>query len=455
MSYLPTKLRVGINTWMEMQKFSWIQEIRLNSVDALLKDPMVVQSEKYSVKALSFKISQYRSSDKNTHDFYHLVRGMHITYRKSPSFGGPGDSIKTFIGKLKADKSDSVPITNCNSIEFEEGEFMVAMSVVTLPEGLAGINSILTNKREILAKCGQKASTATDVTTDDGVVWMHCDTGYDVVGIGGKFDSRVMRTVELLCSPTSQADRVQFLGVYSYSFETDEFFNGIGASSPGYKSGFWAAGEKAGITLKESKDYPDGWNLRIWTNRVPSLSPVTRAAPEGITSSARSDSEDQAARQNYKKISESSDLISAMAPPDDKRWYFDSQQTFYTDLMKLSFAEDSDTNVIRGVYVEYSARPDLYSGYLLNSQTSYKTLRVKTLKLERNEYWTGLKVGVDPLSGAVACIVGVKTSIKEYGILIGSRDSGCHKKAGWIGCPSNTPMMVAYKKISTTRTVSR
>jgi hypothetical protein len=446
MSYLPTKLRVGIDTWMEMQKFSWIQEVRLNSVDALLKDPMVVQSEKYSVKALSFKISQYRSSDKNTNDFYHLVRGMHITYRKSPSFGGPGDSIKTFIGKLKADKRDSVPITNCNSIEFEEGEFMVGMSVVTLPEGLAGINSIMTNKREIPAKCGQKASTATDMTTDDGVIWMHCDKGYDVVGVGGKFDSRVMRTVELLCSPTSQADRVQFLGVYSYSFETDEFFNGIGASSPGYKSGFWAVGEKVGITIKEDKDYPDGWNLRIWTNRVPIFSPVTGLVPVGITSSARSDSEDKAAHQNYKKISESSDLISAMAPPDDNRWYFDSQQTFYTDVMKLSFAEDIDTNGIRGVYVDYSARPDLYSGYMLNSQTSYKNLRVKTLKLERNEYWTGLKVGLDPLSGAVSCIVGVKTSIKEYGILIGSRDSGCHKLAGWIGCPSNTPMMVALQE---------
>jgi hypothetical protein len=446
MSYLPTKLRVGIDTWIETQKISWIQEIRLNSVDALLKDPLVVQSEKYSVKALSFKISQYRSSDKNTNDFYNLVRGMHITYRKSPSFGGPGDSIKTFIGKLKADKSDPVPITNCDSIEFEEGEFMVGMSVVTLPEGLAGINSIMTNKREIPAKCGQKASTATDMTTDDGIVWMNCDTGYDVVGIGGKFDSRVMRTVELLCSPTNQADRVQFLGVYSYSFETDEFFNGIGAKSPGYKSGFWAAGEKVGVTLKESKDYPDGWNLRIWTNRVPSVSPVTRAAPVGITSSARSDSEDKAAHQNYKQISESSDLTLAMAPPDDKRWYFDSQQTYFTDVMKLSFAEDSETNGILGVYVEYSARPDLYSGYLLNSQTSYKSLRVKTLKLERNEYWTGLKVGVDPLSGAVACIVGVKTSIKEYGILIGSRDSDCHKKAGWIDCPSKTPMMVALQE---------
>jgi hypothetical protein len=447
MSYLPTSLRVGIDTWMEMDKFSWIQEIRVDSVDSLLKDPKVVQSEQYSIKGMSFKISQYKPiADEQTREQYFLVRGIQVTYQKSPSFGGPGDVVNSFIGKSQPDASDPVAITDCNSIEFGEGEFLIGMSVVVIPEGLAGINSVLTNKREIQAKCGQKPSIATEMASDDGVVWMYCDAGYDAVGIGGKFDSRVMRTLELHCSPTSQADRVQFLGVYSYSFQTDEFFNGIGSQSPGYTSKWWGSAPSVGITSRQSKDNAAGWDLRIWTNRVPPISPVTGVAPKDVVQSQRSESQDKAAHESYKKVSDTGDFVTALAPPSDKRWYFDVARAHYTDINRLSFVENTQEGVIKGVYVDYSARSDLYSGYMLNSEVSYKNLRIKTLKLQRNEYWTGLKVGLDPVTGAVSCIVGVKTSVKEYGILCGSRDSICLKKAGWIDCPSNTPMMVALQE---------
>jgi hypothetical protein len=446
MSYLPTNLRVGIDTWVEMEQFSWIQEIRVDSVDTLLKDPTVVQSEKYFVKGMAFKISQYKSANQDSNEMYSLVRGIEITYQKSPSFGGPGDSITTFIGKREPDSKDPVAITDCSAIEFENEEFLLGMSVVILPEGLAGIHSVMTNKREILAKCGQKASGATDLTSDDGVVWMYCNPGYDAVGISGKFDSRVMRTVELQCSPTNQADRIQYLGVYSYSFKTDEFFNGIGADSPGYKLGYWGTANSIGITQKKSKDFSDGWDLRVWTNRVPPISPITGVPPVDVTSNTRSESQVKANRESYKKISESNDLVTAMAPPDGTMWYYDTSRSHYTDINRLSFAENTKDGSIKGVYVDYSARSDLYSGYMLNDKTDYKNLRIKTLKLERNEYWTGLKVGLDPLTGALDCITGVKTSINEYGILCGSRDSKCLKKSNWIICPSNTPMMVALQE---------
>jgi hypothetical protein len=443
MSYLPTGLSVGINTWIEAEKFSYIQEIRVDSVDALLKDPSVAQSEKYSIVGLSFKISQYNADQKR----YHLVRGIETVYKKIPAFGGPGDVVKTFIGKSQPDTKDPVVITDCKSIEFKEGEFLIGMSVVTLPEGLAGINSVLTNTREIVANCGQQASSDTDMTSDDGVTWMYCDAGYDAVGIGGKFDSRVMRTVEMQCSPTNQADRVQFLGVYSYSFKTDEFFNGIGANTPGFRSGYWAAGQAVGITRQLSNTDPSGWDLRIWTNRVPTVSPVTGLAPVGIASTSTSH-KDNAAKANadYRRISKSDDLVVAMAPPTENKWFFDWVQVHFTDISRLSFVEDTQEGTIKGVYVEYSARPDLYAGYMLNKEVKYKNLRIKSLKLERNEYWTGLKVGLDPITGAVSCITGVKTSVKEHGILCGSRNSACILKAGWIDCPSNTPMMVALQE---------
>ena len=125
---------------------------------------------------------------------------------------------------------------------------------------------------------------------------------------------------------------------------------------------------------------------------------------------------------------------------------FDSSQVVYTDIVQLTFAEDTSDGSIRGVYVHYSARPDLYSGFVLNPDTSYKHLRMKNLNLQRNEYWTGLKVGLDPATGAVSCITGVRTSLREYGILCGSRDATCLKKAGWVECPSNTPLMVALQE---------
>jgi len=71
---------------------------------------------------------------------------------------------------------------------------------------------------------------------------------------------------------------------------------------------------------------------------------------------------------------------------------------------------------------------------------------MKNLNLQKNEYWTGLKVGLDPATGAISCITGVKTSLREYGILCGSRDQTCLKKAGWVECPSNTPLMVALQE---------
>jgi len=521
MSYLPVNLQSGIDNWIEMDKFSWIQEIRVDSVDSLLRDPKVVQADKYAVSGLTFKISQYNRLGDDSNQFYYLVRGIETRYQKYPSFGGPGDSIKAFIGKSIPDEQDKVAITDCSPVDFSEGEFLISMSVVILPEGLAGIDTVLTNKRTIPVKCGQKASKSTDIESDDGVVWLNCDTGFDAIGVGGKFDSRVIRTIELKCSPTSQADRVQFLGVYSYSFVTNDFFNGIsGAAGSGYKAGFWGAGTEVGITRKADSKIPkrallaengdksvdltgdssgrnllfldkvmgtmrnivglgpsqvnvatvneaakaliggavsdkaedgdpadnSGWVLRIWTNRVPPISPVTGVAPLGIKTSSLPPSDYKSRMDGYNQVAESSSLTKAMAPPSDSKWMFDSSQVKYTDIVQLTFAEDTKDGSIRGVYVHYSARPDLYSGFVLNSETSYKNLRMKNLNLQRNEYWTGLKVGLDPATGAISCITGVKTSLREYGILCGSRDQTCLKKAGWVDCPSNTPMMVALQE---------
>jgi len=99
MSYLPTHLESGINTWLEMDKFSWIQEIRVDSVDALLRDPKVVQADQYALRGLSFKVSQYKVPGESMNENYYLVRGIETRYQKFPSFGGPGDAIATFIGK--------------------------------------------------------------------------------------------------------------------------------------------------------------------------------------------------------------------------------------------------------------------------------------------------------------------------------------------------------------------
>jgi hypothetical protein len=151
------------------------------------------------------------------------------------------------------------------------------MGVVVIPEGVGGVSSVMTNKRSIPLNCGEKPSTSSELTTDDGVVWITCDAGFDVVGISGKFDTRVIRTMEFQCSPTSQADRVQFLGVYSYSFVTNDFFNGVsGGRGSGYRAGFWAAGPEIGITLQKDKDYSQGWSMRLWTNRVPEPTKVCR-----------------------------------------------------------------------------------------------------------------------------------------------------------------------------------
>jgi len=200
-----------------------------------------------------------------------------------------------------------------------------------------------------------------------------------------------------------------------------------------------------GITRKQDANFADGWVLRIWTNRVPPISPVSGVAPVGIKSSSLDPSVYRTRLSDYGKL-ESDSLTKAMAPPGDAKWMFDSSQVTYTDIVQLTFAEDTQDNSIRGVYVHYSARPDLYSGFVLNSETSYKNLRMKNLNLQKNEYWTGLKVGLDPATGAISCITGVKTSLREYGILCGSRESTCLKKAGWIDCPSNTPLMVALQE---------
>ena len=87
MSYLPANLESGLNTWLEMDKFSWIQEIRVDSVDALLRDPKVVQADKYAVSGLSFKVSQYKREGDDANEFYYLVRGIETRYQKTPSFG--------------------------------------------------------------------------------------------------------------------------------------------------------------------------------------------------------------------------------------------------------------------------------------------------------------------------------------------------------------------------------
>jgi hypothetical protein len=42
MSYLPANMQSGIDNWVEMDKFSWIQEIRVDSVDSLLRDSKVI-----------------------------------------------------------------------------------------------------------------------------------------------------------------------------------------------------------------------------------------------------------------------------------------------------------------------------------------------------------------------------------------------------------------------------
>ncbi len=413
---------------------------------------------------MSFKVSQYNRPGDDGNVFYSLVRGIETRYQKIPSFGGPGDTINAFIGKAVPDKKgeDNVPIKDCTAVNFDEGEFLISMAVVILPEGLAGINVVQTNKRNIPVKCGQKPSRETDADSDDGVVWLNCDTGSDAIGVGGKFDSRVMRTVELKCSPTSQADRVQFLGVYSYSFVTNDFFNGIsGAHGSGYRSGFWGAGSELGIAKKAELKLPDlgslpfgrkrallsengdetadstgdtngrhllfmdkivgvanaiipgsgniinsisnsisgsndvkempkesngaktlvdvaaaipadnsGWVLRIWTNRVPPIFLVTGVAPVGVKTTGLSPLEYQLRVADYAQVLDSNSLTKAMAPPGEAKDMFDSTKVVYTDIVQLTFAEDTSDGSIRGVYVHYSARPDLYSGFVLNPDTS-------------------------------------------------------------------------------------
>jgi hypothetical protein len=180
---------------------------------------------------------------------------------------------------------------------------------------------------------------------------------------------------------------------------------------------------------------------------MPDRSPVTGLPPIGVKQTSLSPA-DYIDRVNaYKLLPKNDKLVKAMAPPGDAKWMFDSKQSEFTDIYEVTFVENTGPEGgILGVYVHYSARPDLYSGFVLNSEASYKQIRMKNLKLQRNEYWTGLKVGVDPETGAVACITGLKTSVREYGVLCGDRKPECLKKAGWIDCPANAPMMVALQE---------
>jgi hypothetical protein len=277
MSYLPQHLKNAIETWIEMDKFSWIQEIRVDSVDELLRSSTVNQADKYSLSGLTFKFSKYYESSEESNKEWNLIRAIEHRYQKEPAFGGKGDKVSIILGKTRPTAEDPNLINDCTPIDFSEGEFLISMGVVVIPEGVGGISSIVTNQRSIPVNCGEKPSSSSELTTDDGVVWITCDAGFDVVGISGKFDSRVIRTMEFQCAPTSQADRVQFLGVYSYSFVTNDFFNGVsGGRGSGYRAGFWAAGPEIGITRQKDKDYTQGWSMRLWTNRVPEPTKVCR-----------------------------------------------------------------------------------------------------------------------------------------------------------------------------------
>lgn len=277
MSYLPQHLKNAVDTWIEMDKFSWIQEIRVDSVDELLRSATANQVDKYSLSGLTFKFSKYYESSEENNKEWNLIRAIEHRYQKEPAFGGKGDKVSIVLGKTRPTAEDPNLINDCTPIDFSEGEFLISMGVVVIPEGVGGVSSVVTNKRSIPVNCGEKPSTSSELTTDDGVVWITCDVGFDVVGISGKFDTRVMRTMEFQCSPTSQADRVQFLGVYSYSFVTNDFFNGVsGGRGSGYRAGFWAAGPEIGITRQKDKDYSQGWSMRLWTNRVPEPTKVCR-----------------------------------------------------------------------------------------------------------------------------------------------------------------------------------
>jgi hypothetical protein len=277
MSYLPQHLKNAVDTWIEMDKFSWIQEIRVDSVDELLRSATANQVDKYSLSGLTFKFSKYYESSEENNKEWSLIRAIEHRYQKEPAFGGKGDKVSIVLGKTRPTAEDPNLINDCTPIDFSEGEFLISMGVVVIPEGVGGVSSVMTNKRSIPVNCGEKPSTSSELTTDDGVVWITCDAGFDVVGISGKFDTRVIRTMEFQCSPTSQADRVQFLGVYSYSFVTNDFFNGVsGGRGSGYRAGFWAAGPEIGITLQKDKDYSQGWSMRLWTNRVPEPTKVCR-----------------------------------------------------------------------------------------------------------------------------------------------------------------------------------
>jgi hypothetical protein len=277
MSYLPQHLKNAVDTWIEMDKFSWIQEIRVDSVDELLRSASANQVDKYSLSGLTFKFSKYYESSEENNKEWNLIRAIEHRYQKEPAYGGKGDKVSIVLGKTRPTVEDPDLIKDCTPIDFSEGEFLISMGVVVIPEGVGGVSSVVTNKRSIPVNCGEKPSAASELTTDDGVVWITCDAGFDVVGISGKFDTRVIRTMEFQCSPTSQADRVQFLGVYSYSFVTNDFFNGVsGGRGSGYRAGFWAVGPEIGITRQKDKDYSQGWSMRLWTNRVPEPTKVCR-----------------------------------------------------------------------------------------------------------------------------------------------------------------------------------
>ena len=77
------------------------------------------------------------------------------------------------------------------------------------------------------------------------------------------------------------------------------------------------------------------------------------------------------------------------------------------------------------------------------SADQLSTLRIKPVTILPLEYWKGLKIGMDPSTGQIACITGVRTSYRTINTLAGDRSISCATSSKWFECPPTYPMAVS------------
>ncbi len=77
------------------------------------------------------------------------------------------------------------------------------------------------------------------------------------------------------------------------------------------------------------------------------------------------------------------------------------------------------------------------------SSEQLSSLRIKPVIILPLEYWKGLKIGMNPSSGQIACITGVRTSYRTINTLAGDRSRSCAANSQWFECPPTFPMAVS------------